>query len=141
MFTYCFKLIWGWGIWKWLPVIVFKKIYGFHCIFAFFAFLHCFWKMEICSPKSTLKINFLQHMSKQNLNYLSKTTFWKILECISLKVWATGSLQIFANTCKFASHFCNKKNIFCFLLNFVKWLHHTPYFLQFQICILFYPAS
>ena len=38
-----------------------------------------------------------------------------MLDCITLKVWATESLQIFANPCKFASHLCKKKK---FLPNF-----------------------
>ena len=39
---------------------------------------------------------------------MSKTTFYQIFKCISLKVLNTGSLQIFANPCKFASQLCPK---------------------------------
>ena len=53
---------------------------------------------------------FLKHEKFAHLivYYLSKTTFYQIFDCISLKVLNTGSLQIFANPCKFASQLCPK---------------------------------
>ena len=43
---------------------------------------------------------------------MSKTTFFQIFECISLKVLETGSLQIFANPCKFASQLWQQQKNF-----------------------------
>ena len=47
-----------------------------------------------------------------------KNYLFQILDCITLKVWATGSLRILANPCKFASHLCKKIKINCFLYKF-----------------------
>ena len=63
---------------------------------------------------------------------MSKTTFYQIFECISLKVLDTGSLQIFANPCKFASQLCKKKFLNVFLFFDKISLPQTAYF-QFQI--------
>ena len=59
---------------------------------------------------------------------MSKTTFYQIFECISLKVLDTGSLQIFANPCKFASQLCQKKCLSIFL---VKWVYHKHVYFYF----------
>ena len=48
------------------------------------------------------------HFCKCLKTVLSKTTFYQNFECISLKVLDTGSLQIFANPCKFASQLWQK---------------------------------
>ena len=46
----------------------------------------------------------------------------------------TGSLQIFANPCKFASQLCPKKFFFnAFPFFWVKWVYHKLYIFQFQI--------
>ena len=59
---------------------------------------------------------------------LTNTQFF---HCISLKLLVTGILQIFANSCKFASQLCQiKKMPFHFL---VKWVYHMLYIFQFQI--------
>ena len=60
--------------------------------------------------------------------HLSKTTFYQIFVCISLKVLEAGSLQIFANPCKFASQLCEKnlKNAFPFFCKMS--LPQTVYF-------------
>ena len=59
-------------------------------------------------PLSHLILIALRIMTKFKVQYLSKTTFYQIFECISLKVFNTGSLQIFANPCTFASQLCQK---------------------------------
>ena len=79
---------------------VFRAVLHFSTVFK---------KWKVCTPSSTLKKYFLQHMQKQNLKYLSKTTFYQILDCTTLKVWATGSLNKFLNPCKSASHLYKKK--------------------------------
>ena len=63
MFICYNKLIWGGGNSK---RIIFKVFSGLTVS----AFLHSLQEMEICTPNGTLKINFLKHMSKQNLKYL-----------------------------------------------------------------------
>ena len=45
-------------------------------------------------------------------------------------MWASGSLQIFANPCKFACQLC--KILVFFFIFLVKWLYHTLFF-HFQI--------
>ena len=49
---------------------------------------------------------------------MSKTTFYQIFKCISLKLLDTGSLQILANSCKFASQLCQKIFFIKMPLNF-----------------------
>ena len=57
-------------------------------------------------PYIVKKIN---HIFAKVLKYLSKTTFYQIFDCISLQVLDRGSLQIFANPCKFTSQLCQNK--------------------------------
>ena len=73
---------------------------------------------------------------------LSKTTFYQILDCISLKVFDSGSLKIFANPCKFASQLSPNfflKMLFHFFGKMS--LPQTVYFLNFKFLIQIDPAK
>ena len=113
MFENCFKLIWWRRIQKWPSFFKILLFLGIFCIFA----------------------QFLKHEKFAHLivYYLSKTTFYQIFDCISLKVLNTGSLQIFANPCKFASQLCQKKFKKCLSIFLVKWVYHKLYIFLFQI--------
>ena len=59
-------------------------------------------------------------MTKFKVLTVSKTTFYQIDDCISLKVLDTGGLQMFANPCKFACKLFQKNCISIFLFFRVK---------------------
>ena len=65
---------------------------------------------------------------------MSKTTFYQIFECISLKVLDTGSLQIFVQIHANLPASCAKKNLRnAFPFFWVKWVYHKLFIFQFQI--------
>ena len=73
--------------------------------------------MKICTTNGTLKINFLQHMSKQNLKYL-----WRILANFRLHHFKSVRCRKLANIRKsmqIRKLFVQKNKFFCFLPNFL----------------------